>query len=267
MITPCIKLAVQQGALAETSPRSASATTAKESTANRVPPGKGSQTEPFLNSSASGNPTEDETISDAQLVRQAKAGELAAFELLVKRHERVVYSLARRMLQNEQDAEDVTQQAFLSAVEHLADFREQASFKTWLLRIATHAALKVIRKRKGLNTVSLEGATEASDSLDSIPHPEFIADWSLSPEQLVHNNEARLLLNEALARLDEKQRLVFLLRDVEGMSIKEAASALALSEADVKISLLRARLHLRELLTRTLGDPKTRIDPPYHRHA
>jgi RNA polymerase sigma-70 factor (ECF subfamily) len=84
---------------------------------------------------------------------------------------------------------------------------------------------------------------------------------------LVRNNETRLLLNEALAQLNEKQRLVFLLRDVEGMSIKEAAGALALSEANVKVSLLRARLHLRELLTRTLGDPKTRVDPASHRHA
>src|SRR5690348_7090566 len=103
---------------------------------------------------------ENQTIPDAELVTLAKAGELSAFENLARRYERVVYSLARRILQNEQDAEDVTQQAFLSAVEHLAGFREEASFKTWLLRIATHGALKAIRKRKGLDTVSLEEATE-----------------------------------------------------------------------------------------------------------
>ncbi len=203
--------------------------------------------------------TESPVIPDAQLVALAKAGGLSAFEALVHRHERAAYSLARRMLQNEQDAEDVTQQAFLSAVEHLAGFRETASFKTWLLRIATHAALKVIRKRKGLDTVSLEEATEESEHVDSIPHPEYIADWRQSPEQLVERNETRRLLDEALALLDEKHRLVFLLRDVEGMSVKETADALGLGESNVKVRLLRARLQLREHLTRTLGDPQTRI--------
>ena len=164
---------------------------------------------------------------DLELVRRAKAGELDAFEALTNRHEQRVYSLALRMLRHEQDAEDVTQQTFLSAVEHLAGFREEASFSTWLLRIASHAALKVIRKRKGLNTVSLEEATEVVGDVDSIPHPEFIADWRQSPEELVQHNETRRLLDEALAQLDEKHRLVFLLRDVEGLSVKETAEALA----------------------------------------
>jgi RNA polymerase sigma factor (sigma-70 family) len=119
---------------------------------------------------------ENQTIPDAELVTFAKAGELSAFEDLVRRYEGLVYSLTRRILQNEQDAEDVTQQTFLSALEHLDNFREEASFKTWLLRIATHAALKVIRKRKGLASVSLEEATEDSNGHDSIPHPEYIAD-------------------------------------------------------------------------------------------
>ena len=212
------------------------------------------------------NAEENQVIPDAQLVALAKAGELSAFEALVHRHERAAYSLARRMLQNEQDAEDVTQQAFLSAVEHLAGFREEASFKTWLLRIATHAALKVIRKRKGLDTVSLEEATEVSEDFDSIPHPEYIADWRQSPEQLVERNETRRLLDEALALLDEKHRLVFLLRDVEGMSVKETADALGLGESNVKVRLLRARLQLREHLTRMLGDPQTRIERGHSPH-
>jgi len=204
--------------------------------------------------------------TDAELVRRAKAGELDAFEALTNRHERRVYSLALRMLRQEQDAEDVTQQTFLSALEHLAGFREEASFSTWLLRIASHAALKVIRKRKGLNTVSLEEATEVSEGGNSIPHPEFIADWRQSPEELVQQNETRGLLDEALARLDEKHRLVFLLRDVEGLSVKETADTLGLGEANVKVRLLRARLQLREQLTRSLGDPDGRLVPPSHAH-
>ena len=99
-----------------------------------------------------------------------------------------------------------------------------------------------------------------------MPHPEYIADWRQSPAQLVHKNEIQRLLNEALAQLDEKHRLIFLLRDVEEFSIKETAEALGLSEANVKVRLLRARLQLREHLTKTLGDPATRLIR-HHDHA
>jgi RNA polymerase sigma-70 factor (ECF subfamily) len=205
-------------------------------------------------------------VSDTELVARAKAGELDAFEALTNRYERRVYSLALRMLRQEQDAEDVTQQTFLSALENLSGFRGDASFATWLLRIATHAALKVIRKRKGLDTVSLEAATEEREGYDTVPHPEYIADWRQSPEELVRKNEIQRLLDDALAKLDEKHRLVFLLRDVEGLSVKEAAEALGLSEANTKVRLLRARLQLREQLTRTLGDPDRSAVRAHHSH-
>ena len=203
-------------------------------------------------------------VSDGELVQLAQAGDLSAFEALTGRHEQRVYSLALRMLRQEQDAEDVTQQTFLSALEHLDGFRAEASFSTWLLRIATHAALKIIRRRKGLETVSLEAATEEQEGLEAVPHPEYIADWRQSPEQLVHKHEIQRLLDEALATLDEKHRLVFLLRDVEGFSVKETAGALELSEANVKVRLLRARLQLREVLTQALGNPATRLIRSHH---
>jgi RNA polymerase sigma-70 factor (ECF subfamily) len=203
---------------------------------------------------------------DVELVRLAKSGDLDAFEALTNRYEQRVYGLAMRMLRQEQDAEYVTQQTFLSVLEHLESFRGEASFSTWVLRIASHAALKIIRKRKGLNTVSLEEATEKSDELDSIPHPEFIADWRQSPEHLVEQNEVRRLLDDALTRLDEKHRLVFLLRDVEGLSVRETAEALDLSEGNVKVRLLRARLQLREDLTRVMGDPARQIVQSDHHH-
>jgi RNA polymerase sigma-70 factor, ECF subfamily len=206
-------------------------------------------------------------FSDGELVQRAKAGALDSFEVLTTRYEKRIYSLAMRIVRQEQDAEDVTQQAFLSVVENLAKFREESSFATWLYRIATFAALKVIRKRKGLKTVSLEEATEPREDYDSIPHPEYIADWKQSPEQLVESNETRRLLEDALAKLDEKHRLVFLLRDVEGLSIKETADALGLSESNTKMRLLRARLQLREQLTQTLGDPATQlVRAPHHQH-
>ena len=204
---------------------------------------------------------------DADLLNLAKAGDLDAFEALATRHETRIFSLAMRMVRQPQDAEDITQQTLLSALEHLDGFRGEASFLTWLLRIASHAALKVIRKRKGLDTVSLEAATEPSDNDDSVPHPEFIADWRQSPVDLVANRETQRLLDQALDRLDEKHRLVFLLRDVEGLSIRETAEALDLTEANTKVRLLRARLQLREQLTRTLGDPATRVERGHHHHG
>lgn len=204
------------------------------------------------------------TQDDAELVRRAKTGELAAFEELARRHEGAVYALARRILRHEQDAEDVTQQTFLSVLEHLDGFREEASFRTWLLRIATHAALKVLRKRRGLPTVSLDEILAPDPDGQSLPHPEYIADWRETPEQLAWRQETRQLIEEALDELDDKHRLVFLLRDVQGLSVRETAEVLGLSEVNVKVRLLRARLKLRERLTRVFGDPARRLEP--HRH-
>jgi RNA polymerase sigma-70 factor, ECF subfamily len=204
--------------------------------------------------------------TDGALVSRAKAGDLDAFEALATRYEQRVYSLALRILRHQQDAEDVTQQAFVSVLEHLSDFREESSFATWLMKIATYAALKILRKRRGLEFVSLEQATEPSEGYENVPHPEFIADWRETPAQLAHRAETRQLIDEALAKLDEKHRLVFLLRDVEGLSIEETAQALGLSEANVKVRLLRARLKLRELLTQAFGDQNRRLIPEAHPH-
>jgi RNA polymerase sigma-70 factor, ECF subfamily len=201
----------------------------------------------------------NETENEAAWVRRAKAGDLEAFEALTTQHERQVYSLALRMLRHEQDAEDVTQQTFLSALEHLTGFREESSFTTWLLKIATHAALKIIRKRRGLATVSLDQATEPPEDDNAVPHPEYIADWRETPEQLVQRKETGRLIDDALDRLDEKHRLVFILRDVEGLSVQETAETLGLSESNVKVRLLRGRLQLRELLTQAFGDPERRL--------
>ena len=205
--------------------------------------------------------------TDADLLERARRGDLDAFEALVARHERRIYTLARRITGHDQDAEDVTQQTFLGAVEHLEDFRGDASFATWIHRIATHAALKILRKRRGLPTVSLEANTEVQEGYDTVPHPEYIADWRQSPLELAQLGETGRMIDEALARLDEKHRLVFLLRDVEGLSVRETASALDLSEVNVKVRLLRARLQLREELTRLFGDPSRQLRPHAHEHS
>jgi RNA polymerase sigma-70 factor (ECF subfamily) len=206
-------------------------------------------------------------LTDGDLVTHAKAGDLSAFEQLTTRYENRIYSLAWRILRHNQDAEDVTQETFLSALEHLGTFRGEARFSTWLFRIATFAALKVLRKRKGLPTVSLEEATEPDSATQEIPHPEYIADWRQSPEELVGRRETSALLENALSQLSEKHRLVFLLRDVEGLSVREAAQALNLSEANIRVRLLRARLELREHLTRAFGDPMRAVKNTHSHHA
>jgi len=203
---------------------------------------------------------------DQALARQAKAGSLEAMETLVGRHETALYSTAMRILRNAHDAEDATQQALLDIVENLESFREESSFRTWAHRITTFAALKIIRKRRGLETVSLEASTEAQESYDQIPHPEFIADWRESPERLAQQRETARLIEEAMEQLEEKHRLVFLLRDIEGLSGEETAQALGISVANVKVRLLRARLRLRELLTRAFGNPARRQEPHRHPH-
>ncbi len=203
---------------------------------------------------------------DAALVRAALAGDMEAFEALVSRHERRIYSLARRITGSVEDAQDVTQQTFISALRGLPTFRKTATFSTWLTSIAAHAALKVVRKQRGLPTQSLDAATSPDDS-GRIPHPEFIADWRETPDQLLQRTETRHLLDTAISGLDPGHRAVFLLRDVEEFSVRDTAKALHISEANVKVRLLRARLHLREKLTRVFGDETRRYKPAGHDHG
>jgi RNA polymerase sigma-70 factor (ECF subfamily) len=198
---------------------------------------------------------------DLPLVRQAGAGDFAAFDTLVTRYEERIYTLARRIVHEPHDAEEVVQETFLSVLEHLPAYRGEALFRNWILRIATNAALKQLRKKRGLRTLSLDAADEDDGPL---PHPEYIAPWQEDPAQLARQHEVRALLEGALSQLDEKHRLVFILRDVEELSIEETAGALGISQANVKIRLMRARLMLCEKLTRVLGDEDRRATP--HRH-
>ena len=202
---------------------------------------------------------------DTALVRAARNGEMDAFETLMSRHERRIYGLTRRMTGSVEDAQDVTQQTFISALRNLSRFRETAAFSTWLTTIATHAALKVVRKRRGLPTQSLDEATAPAED-GHIPHPEFIADWRETPDKLLQRAETRQLLDVAIAAIDPGHRAVFLLRDVEELSVRDTAAALKISEANVKVRLLRARLQLREHLTRTFGDAAHRYEPGAHAH-
>lgn len=200
----------------------------------------------------------DSTDHDRPLVHRAQRGDFAAFESLVAQYERRIYGLALRIVRRSHDAEEVVQQTFLSVIEHLAEFRGEARFFTWLTRIATNHALALLRKRSRQQTLPL-GEDGSEDRDDPLPHPEFIAQWAETPEQVASRHETRQLLDQALDGLDEKYRLVFMLRDVEGFSTAETAETLGISISNVKVRLLRARLMLRECLTRQFGDEATRV--------
>lgn len=202
---------------------------------------------------------------DREWVRRAQSGDYSAFEHLVERHEQHIYNLALRMLGRVHDAEEVVQQTFLSAIEHLKGFRADSKFSTWLIRIATNHALLILRRAARRNDQPLGSEASSADGDEGpLPHPDFIAVWRETPDELASRRETQRILEEALNELDEKYRLVFLLRDVEGLSTAETAEILGITEANVKIRLLRARLMLRERLTHIFGDETKRVEP--HRH-
>ena len=180
------------------------------------------------------------------LVQAAKRGDDSAFEELVRRYDRNVFRIAQHITQNREDAEDVVQEAFLKAYGNLAQFQEQSKFYTWLVRIAVNEALMKLRRRKPERTVSLDEDIKTED--DSLPRE--IADWSPNPEQQYTQAELREILSKTIQGLPPGFRTVFVLRDVEGLSTEETAAALELSVPAVKSRLLRARLQLRERLTR-----------------
>ena len=191
-------------------------------------------------------PTVAEPADELSLVHAAKAGDISAFEELVKRYDRNVFRIAQHITQNREDAEDVVQEAFLKAYGNLQQFQEQSKFYTWLVRIAVNEALMKLRRRKPERTVSLDEDIKTED--DSLPRE--IADWSPNPEQQYTQAELREILSKTIQGLPPGFRTVFVLRDVEGLSTEETADALGLSIPAVKSRLLRARLQLRERLTK-----------------
>ena len=180
------------------------------------------------------------------LVRAAKAGDMGAFEELVKRYDRNVFRIAQHITQNREDAEDVVQDAFLKAFSNLEQFQEQSKFYTWLVRIAVNEALMKLRRRRPERTVSLDQEVQTEE--DSMPRE--VADWSPNPEQQYSQAELKDILGKTIQGLPSGFRTVFVLRDVEGLSTEETAEALGLSIPAVKSRLLRARLQLRDRLSK-----------------
>ena len=183
---------------------------------------------------------------EADLVEKARGGNVRAFTELVTRYERNIFRLALHITQNREDAEDVLQEAFLKAFQHLDQFQGQSKFYTWIVRIAVNEALMKLRKRKSDRTVSLDEELDTGE--DTLVRE--IAVWGEDPEQLYSREELQQILNQAIQSLSAPYRTVFALRDIEELSTEETAAALGLTIAAVKSRLLRARLMLREKLTR-----------------
>jgi RNA polymerase sigma-70 factor (ECF subfamily) len=183
---------------------------------------------------------------DAELVARARDGDPAAFEELVQKYERKVFRLAKNITNNDEDAEDVLQETFLKAYSHLDGFQGNSKFYTWLVRIAVNEALMKLRKRKSDKMVSLDEGIETGEET----MVREIAVWEDDPEQRYSQAEIRAILQQAISALRPAFRTVFILRDIEELSTEETANLLDLSIPAVKSRLLRARLQLRERLTR-----------------
>lgn len=185
-------------------------------------------------------------FDETALVNRARQGDTRAFAELVKRYEAKIFRLAQHITQNREDAEDVLQETFLKAYEHLDQFQGNSKFYTWIVRIGVNQALMKLRRRKTDKSVSLDETIDTGE--DTVTRE--VAAWDEDPEQQFSREELGEILDSAIQSLAPTYRSVFLLRDVDELSTEETAEALGLSVPAVKSRLLRARLQLREKLTR-----------------
>jgi RNA polymerase sigma-70 factor (ECF subfamily) len=180
------------------------------------------------------------------LVEMSRKGDTSAYGELVRRYERKIFRLARNITQNNEDAEDILQDTYIKAYEHLDKFQGNSKFYTWIVRIGVNESLMKLRKRKTDKTVPLDEPVDTGED----PVVREIAVWGEDPENKYSQEELRKILDDAVQSLRPPFRTVFILRDIEELSTEETAEALNLSIPAVKSRLLRARLQLREKLTR-----------------
>ena len=183
---------------------------------------------------------------DMALVHACKSGDVGAFEELVKRYDRKLFRIARHVTQNREDAQDVVQEAFLKAFRNLSQFREDSQFSTWLVRITVNQSLMKVRKAHRKKEVCIDQDPQA-ETTQRVPG---FGDWAPNPEERYRSSELREILRKALNALHPTLSLVFVLRDIEGLSTEQTSEALDLSQAAVKTRLMRARLQLRDRLSR-----------------
>ncbi len=188
---------------------------------------------------------------EERLIQRIRDGEHEAFYQLIRPYERRVYAAAFAILRNEADADDCAQEAVLKAFKNIRQFRAESKFSTWLIQIAVNEARMRRRKERAHFMEPIEKAQGEDESYT----PRDFADWREIPSEALERKEVREKLGEALGSLGQIYREVFVLRDMEQLSIEETAKALGISTASVKTRLLRARLMLRDLLAPGLGGP------------
>ncbi|HSB71080.1 MAG TPA: sigma-70 family RNA polymerase sigma factor [Candidatus Methylomirabilis sp.] len=193
--------------------------------------------------------------ADHLLLERLRSGDTSALEALMDRHAGRLYRLAHGITRNEADAQEVVQDAFLAAFRKIHTFQSRAALGSWLYRIATNAALVKVRGRHCDREVPLEGRLpEFLPDGHRAGDPAYLnADWSQTPEEELLSQETRAILNRAIEGLPDQYRAVLVLRDIEGLSNEEVAEAVGDTLAAVKSRLHRARMALREELTRHLG--------------
>jgi RNA polymerase sigma-70 factor, ECF subfamily len=195
---------------------------------------------------------------DLDLVHATQNGDMSAFEQLVGRYDRKLLRIALSVTRNREDAQDAVQEAFLKAFQNLGQFREQSQFSTWLVRITLNQSLMKLRKQRTVREVSLDEDFQGDGEM----LPMEVADWSPNPEELYRVSELRHVLIKTLEELPRILRTVFVLRDIEALSIDQTAAVLNLSHTAVKARLWRARLQLRELLSEYFGKHEEYRDQP-----
>ena len=189
--------------------------------------------------------------NQASLSLQAlRSGDRAEYARLVENYYQPIYRLALKMLGNPQDAEDILQETFIKVFKHINTFDERSSLSTWIYRIATNEALMFLRK-KHPEFVSID---QPAENEESEQEPIQIVDWCCLPENELMSNEAKTHLDQAITSLLPGLRAVFVLRDIQGLSTRETAEVLGISEMAVKTRLSRARLRLREILSEYFGE-------------
>jgi RNA polymerase sigma-70 factor (ECF subfamily) len=191
---------------------------------------------------------------DTALVQASRGGDVAAFEQLVKRYDAKLLRIAQNVTQNPEDAEEAVQEAFFKAYQQLEQFRGHATFSTWLVRIALNESFMKLRKRRGILEQSID-SNVLSDG-DSTRLPFDVADWAPNPEAQYRATELREILISTLQRLTPALKIVFVLRDIEEYSLSESSEILNLSATAVKTRLSRARLQLREELSKYFKQPE-----------
>ncbi len=184
---------------------------------------------------------------DQETLAAMQAGDRAAFARFVDAYSNYVYRVALKILANTQDAEEVLQNTFLKVLENIHRFEARSSLSTWVYRIAVNEALMLLRQRRRQPYLETDWPDEADEDEDL--RPKYFVDWCCLPEDMLLGTELRGYLDEAIQKLPEKLRVVFILRDIENLSVRETSQVLNISESAVKTRLLRARLKLRDILS------------------